>query len=165
MWKIARNQQRTMSRQRGDTLVEVLVAIVVVSTVIGGAYVVSNNSLQSTRATQERSNALKLAQSQLEQLKSLVNTSSAQIFGGSVPTSFCLYSNSGTTQVESTTVPAQDQYCVVDTSGTYVTSSATQPQYTFVIQRTGNNFQLTESWVDISGHLTDSLKLDYRIYQ
>ena len=57
--------------ERGDTIVEVLIAISVMSLLIGGAFVLTNRSLQGTRAAQERLNALKLVESQLEQLKKL----------------------------------------------------------------------------------------------
>lgn len=54
---------------RGDTIVEVLIAITVLSAVLGGAIVASNRNLTTTRATQERGEALKLVEKQLELLK------------------------------------------------------------------------------------------------
>jgi Tfp pilus assembly protein PilV len=58
---------RTKS-QTGDTIVEVLLSIAVLSSVLGGAFVSANHSLKSTRAAQERGEALKLVESQVEQL-------------------------------------------------------------------------------------------------
>jgi prepilin-type N-terminal cleavage/methylation domain-containing protein len=159
MWQIIRNCDKGRG-QRGDTLVEVLIAIVIVSTVIGGAYVVSNHSLQSTRGAQERSNALKLGQAQIEQLKSQIGIDSTKIFGAGVPTTFCLTSDATGTHVNDFGVPAQKKNCVVDASGNPVAVG-----YTLQIKRTGNDFKLTENWIDVSGHFGDTLQLSYRAYQ
>lgn len=58
-------------KQSGDTIVEVLIAIAVLSTVLGGAFAASNRSLKTTRQTQERAEALKVVETQLEKLKAL----------------------------------------------------------------------------------------------
>ncbi|HEX7963912.1 MAG TPA: type II secretion system protein [Candidatus Saccharimonadales bacterium] len=151
-------------RERGDTIVEVLVAIVIVASVLGGAYVVSNHSLQSTRGTQERASALKLAEAQIEQLKAQATLAPTTIFGAGVPTQFCLTSDATGTHVWDFTVAAQKVNCVVDSNGS-PSASTNKATYTLKIVRTGNDFKLTETWVDISGHFSDSLQLNYRAYQ
>lgn len=156
-----RSLGKKFSRERGDTLVEVMVAIVIVATVIGGAYVVSNRSLQSTRSAQERSSALKLAEAQIEQLKNQVTADSTAIFGAAVPTNFCLVSDTTGTHVYDFTQASQKVNCVVDANGAPTTA---EPKYTINIVRTGNDFKLNESWVDVSGKFTDSLQLSYRAY-
>lgn len=55
--------------QAGDTIVEVLIAIAVVSAVLGSAYVVVNRTLDNALQAQEHTEALKVAEAQLEQLK------------------------------------------------------------------------------------------------
>jgi len=55
-------------KQRGDTIVEVLIATAVVSLVLTGAMAVSNNSLKQISAAQERSEAQAYAQSTVELL-------------------------------------------------------------------------------------------------
>lgn len=152
------------TRERGDTLVEVMVAIVIVATVIGGAYVVSNRSLQSTRSAQERSSALKLGEAQLEQLKNQVTADSTKIFGAAVPTNFCLASDATGTHVYDFTNAAQKVNCITNATGT-PTPITTPPVYTINIVRTGNSFKLNETWVDFSGRFSDSLQLNYRAYQ
>jgi type II secretory pathway pseudopilin PulG len=57
--------------QTGDTIVEVLVAMAVLSLVLGGAYVTARHSLIATRQAQERSEALALVQGQIETLRGL----------------------------------------------------------------------------------------------
>jgi prepilin-type N-terminal cleavage/methylation domain-containing protein len=148
--------------ERGDTLVEVLVAIVIVASVIGGAYVVSNKSLQSTRSAQERQNALKISEAQIEQLKSLIAIDATKIFGVGVPTKFCLSSDATGVHVWDYGVAAQKVKCTVGTDGNPTT---VQPAYTVTIQRTANDFTLTETWADVSGDFNDSMQLNYRAYQ
>lgn len=59
--------------QTGDTIVEVLLAIAIVSAVLGASFTAINQSTQVNRQAQERSYALELAESQLELLASISN--------------------------------------------------------------------------------------------
>ncbi len=62
------------SGQSGDTIVEVLIAIAVASAVLGAAFSTMNRNLLVTRASQERSEAAKFAQGQLESLKAYTDS-------------------------------------------------------------------------------------------
>ncbi len=64
--------------QAGDTILEVLLAMLVVGSVLTGAYVSSNHSLNTNRAAQERGEALKFVEGQLEQIKAKVSQAAAQ---------------------------------------------------------------------------------------
>lgn len=55
--------------ETGDTIVEVLMAIAIISIILGGAFVSANHSLANSRQAQERGEALKIAESQFEQLR------------------------------------------------------------------------------------------------
>jgi type II secretory pathway pseudopilin PulG len=55
----------------GDTIIEVLIAIAVMSFVLGSAFAISNRSQLSIQDAQEHTEALKIAQSQVEQLKQI----------------------------------------------------------------------------------------------
>lgn len=72
---------------RGDTIVEVLLALTVLTAVLVGAYVTANRSQQASQAAKERGEAVKLAESQLERLKGILTKSPATIFP---PNSFCI---------------------------------------------------------------------------
>ena len=141
--------------QRGDTLVEVLIAIAVVSLILGGAYVTTNRSLTATRAAQERGNALKLAESQIEQLKGIVASNPSSVFGGAVPAAFCITSASAV-------VVDTNAACAVNTSGAPTT---VQPIFHLSISRSTNTFTVTETWIDVGGKQTDKLVFKYRVYQ
>ncbi len=60
---------KTILNQSGDTIVEVLLALAVVSAVLGGAYASANRSVSITRASQERGESLKVVEDQVEKLK------------------------------------------------------------------------------------------------
>lgn len=150
-----RQNSSSLGHQRGDTLVEVLIAIAVVSLVMGGAYVTTNRSLLATRAAQERGNALKIAEAQIEQLKGMVATDSAAVFGAGVPSPFCI-SNTGTI------VASTNAACTVGTNGAPTTA---EPRFRLSIVRSGNTFSLTESWVNVSGANSDQLQMKYRVYE
>jgi type II secretory pathway pseudopilin PulG len=137
--------------QRGDTIVEVLVSIAVVSLILGGAFVSTNRSLQSTRDAEERGNALKLVESQLEQLKGLDRTI---IFGTSVPASYCIAGGAA--------VASSNAACTVNANGTPTTA---EPAYHLTITRNGNTFSVTNTWTNVRGDTQNNVGMKYRVYQ
>lgn len=147
---------RQPGSQSGDTIVEVLIAIAVVSLILAGAYVTTNRSLLATRAAQERAMALKLGESQIERIKGLVATDPDLIFGPSAPTTFCISAVSGNPVVDT------HNDCAVGTNGLYSTQ---EPVFHLSVVRTGNYFVLTENWTNVRGQTTDNLQLRYRVYE
>ncbi|MBI1856817.1 prepilin-type N-terminal cleavage/methylation domain-containing protein [Candidatus Saccharibacteria bacterium] len=76
---------------RGDTIVEVLIAITIIGIVLSGAYVAVNSSLNASQDSLERSSGTKLAESQLERLKSVSDDEiTAAIFDTSKHRVFCM---------------------------------------------------------------------------
>lgn len=152
-------------KERGDTIVEVLIAISVVSLILGGAYVTTNRSLIATRSAEERGNALKLAESQVEQLKGLANGDNADlIFGAGTPMPFCIPISTGVPVLAKTAGGVATTECKLNASGA---PTSVQPVYAVSIQRAsdGNTFTVTNDWTDASGRINDSLRLIYRVYE
>jgi prepilin-type N-terminal cleavage/methylation domain-containing protein len=58
------------NKQSGDTIIEVLLAMSVIGLVLGAAFGIANRSVQIGQDAQERTEALKIAESQLEIFKS-----------------------------------------------------------------------------------------------
>lgn len=77
---------KNIYNQIGDTIVEVLIAMAVLSLILGGAYSISNRSLGSIRQAQEHTEALKYAEGQIERLKAL-NSGHTNVFNNG---SFCI---------------------------------------------------------------------------
>lgn len=153
-----RRNRTDRTKERGDTIVEVLIAISVVSLILGGAYVTTNRSLIATRAAEERGNALKLAEAQVEQLKGLAKSNPNSIFGSGTPMPFCISAATGAPVLDSNAA------CKVSAGGTPTT---VQPVYSLSITRAsdGNTFTVTNQWTDASGRITDNLRLIYRVYE
>lgn len=163
---IAHRKQQGIARraQRGDTIVEVLISITILSLILGGAYVTTNHSLQDTRDAQEHSNATKLIEAQIEQLRSAAATNST-FFAATLP-AFCMVSGS--------TTPASlpNGSCVVDTTGAPA-ASGTQPQYALQVTRTSTTvgglnyytFTAQATWSSVIGGEQDSVQMSYRLNQ
>jgi prepilin-type N-terminal cleavage/methylation domain-containing protein len=60
---------RIFRPERGDTLVEVMIAIAIVASVLGASYATAARSLRAGRQSQERSEALRYVESQIERIK------------------------------------------------------------------------------------------------
>ena len=146
--------------EAGDTIVEVLVAIGVISVVLGSAYVMTNRSLQGTRDSQERVNATKLVESQIEELKSVAASNPDAIFGSGTPPSYCMSGPDASNKLNVT--PSTDDLCKVDTTGTH---TGVEPVFNLAITRSGNTFTVKADWVSVRGDATNEVLMKYRVYQ
>lgn len=144
---------QTKLQQRGDTIVEVLIAIGVVSLILAGAFVTTNRNLLQTRSAQERGNAQKLVESQIEQIKNAAATDSETIFGTTVPASFCI-SSSGAV------VASSNASCAVNAAGQ---ATSAEPVYHLSVTRSGNTFTVQNTWSSISGG-SNNVEMKYRLY-
>ncbi|MEO6513365.1 MAG: prepilin-type N-terminal cleavage/methylation domain-containing protein [Candidatus Saccharimonadales bacterium] len=73
--------------QRGDTIVEVLIALAIISSVLAGAFFVTNRSAQNIRDTEEHTQALQLLQGQIEQIRTMASDPNAT--NGQFPPQLC----------------------------------------------------------------------------
>lgn len=140
--------------ERGDTVVEVLVSIAVVSLILGGAFVTANNSLKGNRSAHERQNALKVAEGQVEQIKYLAGTSPDSLFGATVPASYCL---NGTP----TAIDASLAACKVNADGSPTT---VEPAYSIAVSRSANTFTVSVTWASPTVG-QNNVQLKYRAYR
>jgi type II secretory pathway pseudopilin PulG len=143
--------------ERGDTIVEVLIAIGIISTVMSGAFVTTNHSLTASRNAQERLNATKLLESQIELAKSVAAANPNALFGAGVPAHFCLTSAAAV-------VIDTNASCTVDTSGNPIPSTS-QPAFHLTVSRSGNTFTFTDTWTAYGGQTTNNVFMEYRLYQ
>jgi len=58
------------NNHKGETIVEVLIVIAIIGAIIAGSYAIASRSLTRVRIAQERSEALKLAEGQMEVIRS-----------------------------------------------------------------------------------------------
>lgn len=66
------------NNQRGDTIVEVLIALTVLMLIIGGGYSIATRSLNGVQIAQERSEATKIAEGQLEAINQKLSVSKTE---------------------------------------------------------------------------------------
>jgi prepilin-type N-terminal cleavage/methylation domain-containing protein len=120
--------------QAGDTIVEVLIAIAIVSLVLVGAYASTNHNVAISQDTQEHGQALQLVQGQVEFLR-------ADDKASSVP---ACYKSAGT----AATTPATD--CKVSSAG--ASSCSAEPCFTLSITPTsGTIYKVSASWSGLTG--------------
>ncbi len=125
--------------ERGDTIIEVLIAMTVIGLVLAASFGIANRAALTGRSAQDRTEALKLAESQLELLKGHLGQTG---FNGPAFSSFCIdpnAANSGAAAVNST-----DGRCV-NTNG-----QGGSGLYTVVITETSGTYELAVSWQQIN---------------
>lgn len=149
---------RFLSHERGDTIVEVLIAIAVVSMTLGGAYVTTNKSLRADRGAQERSNALKLVETQLESLKTLDGQNSTLITNPAF-NPFCV------TPTLTIANAAIGNVCHFSANGT--NNNTAEPNFNISISVTGGGpiftYTINATWNGIESNSMDSLQMSYRL--
>ena len=122
----------------GDTIVEVLIAVVVVSSVLTGAFAISNMSLKSIRMSQERSEAQKLAQQAIESFNSLLPSNGTSSILNS---EFCIKTTPSTTSL----IAFAESDCRDTPNGRYITK----------IERVGLTgtftYKVTVNWDGLNG--------------
>ncbi|MGH7195196.1 MAG: type IV pilus modification PilV family protein [Candidatus Saccharimonadales bacterium] len=150
-----------LTSQAGDTIVEVLIATAILGLILAGAYATSNRSLNSERDAQEHTQALTIAQSQIESLRSAGSLQSgpagavtATCFDASgQPLSFahCLIASDQSNVVA--TCPSATPYCYKITDSPVPSSAAilnpanisTSPKVTAI------TYQVIITWPSITG--------------
>ncbi len=139
--------------ERGDTIVEVLIAIVVASAVLVGSFAITNASLKQIRMAQERSEAQKFAESTIENLSGLIKAHPT-VAGRDPALPFCIGSDATGLLVLDTTPPGN---C----------SSGPDGRYQLAVNRVGTpgtnsyTFQTKVTWENVSGR-EENVTMFYR---
>jgi prepilin-type N-terminal cleavage/methylation domain-containing protein len=90
--------------ERGDTIIEVMFAMAIISVVLAAAYATSSKNLQSSQLSKERTIASNIAETQLEQLKILTDAPDQNFF--------CLNLENTTNQIISTDLNSPADECI-----------------------------------------------------
>jgi prepilin-type N-terminal cleavage/methylation domain-containing protein len=115
--------RRARADQRGDTIVEVLVAMAIMSLVLVGAYITSNRNRAVLENSQEREQGQRLVEGQIEMLRAKGGImATGDCFNNAVETATCnnfSATNSGATYTLNITGPIG----VTNPSGTYTVTA------------------------------------------
>lgn len=145
-------------KQAGDTIIEVMMAMAVIGLSLGTAYGIANRAVIQGRQAQERSEALKVAESQIERLKA--NIASGAVLRSEYENTaefFCI--NESETRREVT---------YTETSpGVYTVNACLDPggfyKYFMVYQDTPvPNFVSVVEWDNPTGQEPSRLEIVYR---
>lgn len=148
---------------RGDTIVEVLICLAILSLVLSSAYVLTNRNQATNQVAQERSESLKVADTQLELLRAYTDKHALPTFDY-----FCLQANGTDVQlVEMTNNPAgaNPTYPAACTSGpggryTFVVWS---PARATAIGGNGSSFAVTSRWAGLTT-ASEEVKVFYSVF-
>jgi prepilin-type N-terminal cleavage/methylation domain-containing protein len=146
-------------RQRGDTIVEVMIVLAVLGLAISISYATANRSLLNARQAQENSEATRLAQSQAELLRSQDGNDSIYVAGNNP---YCMNGSS--------VAMISDETALDTTSYPAACRSGDLPYYVYVQYAAdpsnptpGGTFTVHVLWDDILGQGQDSVTLTYRL--
>ncbi|HSX43710.1 MAG TPA: type II secretion system protein [Candidatus Saccharimonadales bacterium] len=108
--------------QNGDTIVEVLICMAIVSFSLGISYGITRRSLAQVRVGEERSQALKIAQQQLERLKQYIIANPSvnyPLATASAGTPRCVLNVSNVLTLQNTGGTTTDPVCDVNNNGSF----------------------------------------------
>ena len=161
---------------RGDTLIEVLIAIAVMAVVISGIYAIAHRNLRTAEASQQRNQALALAQGQVEFMRSAAANQSLSAYTSQAP--FCIndgsvsFTDSSLTKYNGsgTAIPADTKDFSANDQKTYCLFSTNPQLYISDTYTTTGIFQVTVAYPSPTGRLTsvnssdnyDTVQLFYR---
>lgn len=159
--------------QTGNTIVEVMIALAIIGIIIAGAYGTANRSIRITQQAQERTRASKIAEQQVELLRSFVSgggEQSAAIFEAS--DYFCIATNDLDEQqvvVFSGDIPDDEQQAVLTSGspdGVYPEDCVQENFYHISISRDIDSGRFTTQvrWSRIGGGV-DEVSFVYGISQ
>ncbi len=152
--------------QLGDTIVEVMISLVVVALAIGLGYGVATRSLKANRQAQERVEALKKVEGQIERLKKRASTDGANsgIFSNSQ--AFCLVSNNtGPNEIVRIDTPPLVLASDALSGGAY--AGCIDGLYHISISPKNaakTEFNIAARWFSIGSNAKEETLITYRIY-
>ncbi len=162
--------RRNKRNSAGDTIVEVMIAIAVVSALMASAFVVVSRTTQNVRQTEEHGEALKLLEGQIEQLKTVAVTKPTDVF--SRPTvehpkkAFCV--KEGTIKdITSDSLPATTDAAYgscIDCSSHDECLSDTVVYRFGMVETSPNIFTGTVTWDGARGG-QDKVEIAYKVFQ
>jgi prepilin-type N-terminal cleavage/methylation domain-containing protein len=140
--------------QNGDTIVEVLIAIAIISMVLATGYAITNRNLALTQDTQEQSQAQEILQHQVEDLRAMSSDGTISGFAQGD----CVIGNGGALQFSNYNTPACNFFPNGNLGG-----CSTEPCYRVKIDKNAlGAYEATVNWNNIHG--TDvTQELDYRL--
>ncbi|PJE65671.1 hypothetical protein COU91_00395 [Candidatus Saccharibacteria bacterium CG10_big_fil_rev_8_21_14_0_10_47_8] len=157
------------SKSRGDTIVEVLISVTIISFVLGAAYLLTSHSLQAGLAAREHTEALNFVQGQIERLKAVKEQASKAEFDskyrtidGSTP--YCLFADPITRVVSQKLTTDVNKFCEVDSEHPNGGEGSRYHLSTKYINggANANTFKFSATWDRVGTGTPESADIYYR---
>lgn len=158
---------RLKLNNRGDTILEVLISVAVLSLILTTSFTLANRSSQATRQAGERGEATKFAQSELEKLKYFLSASGNPIGLPAPGTYFCI-DTSGVIP-SPLTLPSITDLNASNSGIDAKCKHGTESRYATFIHRgpnpnLSNTYTVYVRWDSVTGRGVDKVDLIHRIY-
>jgi type II secretory pathway pseudopilin PulG len=141
--------------QRGDTIIEVLIAITVAASVLGIVFATSSRNLRAMRDVQERSEATRLLQGQIEALRYLyASNKTALPVGGA----FCM---NGTAVVPGIGTPPET--LAADNFANYGSCKTPDGLYNYAIVGNAGTYKFYARWDSLTVTGRDQVIMIYKV--
>lgn len=159
--------------QRGDTIVEVLIAITVVAAVLGASYTVVNRTMVNSRQAQEHAEALQVANKQIEFLSTLTSdpVTANGLYDGA-PRYMCINPTTGAVVDQNLSSPsdAEESYAPACRNLGSVNYRVAVECLNGTAQCAGvaagnKHFKVYVTWPSVTGNGNDQVTLVYRPYR
>lgn len=174
MYGLAKLKQQ----QRGDTIIEVMVALSIMGVIIAGAYTTASRATRGAQMAQERIQAVKVAEHQTEVMREYAgrftdtdinNPNPALNKNIFINNTFCINPRNQQVVVWASGDPSStsmfDDNLAVHPSGSYPNGCISEDgRYFFSVKRNGNVFTTTVRWDRIGGG-RDQVSLKSRFYK
>lgn len=142
--------------QKGETIVEVLIAVVVLSSALGGAFAIANRSQSTIQANNERYQAQLIANQQADLLRAFVTQGSTQRTQTTTG-NFCLSaSGSGITRVSNPSATSFDPSCIRNTLYEINITNTTSP-----VSPIFDIYKIKITWDSVINGQEDTVELYY----
>jgi type II secretory pathway pseudopilin PulG len=135
--------------QVGDTIVEVLIASAVVGLVITGAFRSANFSAAAVQRSRERTEAVKVTESQIELIREAVISGSPDTSGAS----FCIWYDTATSEFKKGSAPSTE--CTFDHNGNV------DGRYNVSVENAAGKYTISTTWDAFGLDQTDSIVMYY----
>lgn len=158
-----------IKQDRGDTIVEVLISLAILVLVLGGAYYTANQSYRNNIDSQEHSEGLTIAQTQVEELRlngdSFNPANDYCLQPPDTPSTSCFVASNNTSQFYPTMhkcLQSSTAYCyqvtITEPSTTKINLGLPPPSTPVTV----NTYEVNVNWQALGGG-TDNVVLYYRV--
>lgn len=163
---------RLYRNQKGDTILEVLICIAVLSFIMSASFALANRSSATNRQSAERGEAFKTTESQMERLKQYLSTVTTVDQLPPSGSKFCMKAdNTPTTTIVGTVATPADFQAAITVNAEYSVCKTGEFYYTY-LQRGpdvslgigDNTFVSYTRWENASGKGIDQATMVHRLY-